>query len=260
MAISIRGFFALLAAVSMSACSAPSLSDSSGSRLPPSPLAPQPSVQQPKEAVAEQPESARDQDALRKVVSLASMSDPGSKTYKIGPRDTLEVTVFKSPELSKTVQVSETGTINFPLIGELYAAGKTAREVEQEMTKKLGAKYLQNPQISVLVKDYFSQRITMEGAVKKPGVYPIAGGLSLLQALAQAGGFEDTASHTVVLFRQVNGQRLAARYDVSSIRDGSAEDPQLEAGDVIIVSTSELKEGMNMILKLVPLATLAPYL
>ena len=157
----------------------------------------------------------------------------------------MEVTVFKAPELSKTVQVSEAGTINFPLIGELGAAGKTAREIEQEMTKRLGSKYLQNPQISVFVKEYFSQRITIEGAIKKPGVYPIAGGLSLLQAMAQAGGFEDTASHTVVLFRQVDGKRLGAKYDVSSIRDGSEEDPQLQAGDVIIVASSDLKEGMR---------------
>ena len=129
--------------------------------------------------------------------------------YKIGPRDVLEVTVFQAPELSKTFQVSEAGTINFPLIGEVDAAGRTAREIEQELRKKLGTKYLQNPQISVFVKDHFSQRITMEGAVKKPGVYPMAGGMSLLQAIAQAQGFEDTASHTVVFFRQVNGKRLA---------------------------------------------------
>ena len=102
------------------------------------------------------------------------------------------MTVFQAPELSKTIQVSEAGTINFPLIGELDAAGKTAREIEQELSKKLGTKYLQNPQISVFVKDHFSQRITVEGAVKKPGVYPIAGGMSLLQAMAEAQGFEDT--------------------------------------------------------------------
>ena len=170
------------------------------------------------------------------------------------------MTVFQAPELSKTIQVSEAGTINFPLIGELDAAGKTARDIEQELRKKLGTKYLQNPQVSVFVKDFFSQRITLEGAVKKPGVYPMAGGMSLLQAIAQAQGFEDNASKEVVLFRQANGKRLAARYDVSSIRDGDAEDPQLEAGDVIIAPTSAIREGMGYILKALPLATLAPYL
>ena len=118
----------------------------------------------------------------------AALSDPASKTYKVGPGDVLEVTVFKTPELSKNVQISEAGTINFPLIGELAVAGMTAREIEKELGQGLGAKYLQNPQISVFVKEYHSQRITIEGAVKKPGVYPIAGGLSLLQAVAQAGG------------------------------------------------------------------------
>ena len=159
----------------------------------------------------------RDQDAVRKVaLSVVSVSDPASKSYKVGPRDVLEVTVFQAPELSKTFQVSEGGTINFPLIGEVDAGGKTAREIEQELRKKLGTKYLQNPQISVFVKDHFSQRVTIEGAVKKPGVFPIPGGMTLLQAIAEAQGFDESASHEVLLFRQTNGKRLAAKYDVSS--------------------------------------------
>ena len=109
----------------------------------------------------------------------------------------LEVTVFKVPDLSKVVQVSEAGTINYPLIGELEAGGKTAREIEQDLTKLLGTKYLQNPQIGVFVKEYNSQRVTVEGAVKKPGVYPIVGGMSLLQAVATAGGFESNAEDTI---------------------------------------------------------------
>lgn len=252
-------YFVLPLLAVLGACAVSPSADVTGTRLQPRTQAVQPTAQKPQETAAQTDNP--DQEAVRKVAfSLASMSDPESKTYKIGPRDTLEVTVFKAPELSKTVQVSEVGTINFPLIGEVVAAGKTAREIEQEMTRALGSKYLQNPQISVFVKEYFSQRITMEGAVKKPGVYPIAGGLSLLQAMAQAGGFDDTASHTVLLFRQVNGKRLAGKYDVSNIRDGSEEDPQLQAGDVVIVATSDMREGMNMVLKLLPLAMLAPYL
>jgi len=217
-------------------------------------------VQAPKET-ASQSEPARDQDAVRKVaLSVASVSDPASKSYKVGPRDVLEVTVFQAPELSKTFQVSEAGTIGFPLIGEVDAGGKTAREIEQELRKKLGTKYLQNPQVSVYVKDHFSQRVTIEGAVKKPGVFPIPGGMTLLQAIAEAQGFDDSASQEVLLFRQTNGKRLAGKYDVSAIRDGSEDDPQLEAGDVIIVPNSKIKEGFGMLMKLAPLATLAPYL
>ena len=256
----VKGLLPVLAAVLVSACAASSANEIAGAGALPTALTPQSVAQQPP-ANTPQPGAAGDQDAVRKVaLSLASMSDPASKTYKIGPRDVLEVTVFKAPELSKTIQVSELGTINFPLLGELDAAGKTARDVEQELTKKLGAKYLENPQISVFVKDYFSQRVTVEGAIKKPGVYPIAGGLSLLQLIAQAQGFEDIASHEVVLFRQANGRRLAAKYDVSSIRDGSEADPQLEAGDVVIVATSDIKSGLNLVLKVIPLAAFAPYL
>ena len=250
----------MLTAALVSACAVSSVSETAGDKFPSRALSPQPAHQLSKDA-ASQPDTAHDQDAVRKVaLSVASLSDPASKSYKVGPRDVLDVTVFQAPELSKTVQVSEAGTINFPLIGELDAAGRSAREIEQEIKKKLGAKYLQNPQISVFVKDHFSQRITMEGAVKKPGVYPMAGGMSLLQAVAEAQGFDDTASKEVLLFRQVDGKRLAAKYDVSSIRDGGAEDPQLEAGDVIVVPTSTIKEGMSLLMKALPLATLAPYL
>jgi polysaccharide export outer membrane protein len=199
--------------------------------------------------------------AVRKVaLSATSMSDPSSKAYKVGPLDVLDVTVFKVPELSKSVQVSEAGTISFPLVGEVAAGGKTAREIEQSLTKLLASKYLQNPQVTVFVKEYNSQRVTIEGAVKKPGVLPMAGGLSLLQAIAQAQGLDTVAETTVVIFRVTNGKRTAAKYDISSIREGKSDDPQLQAGDVIIVPTSDVKEGINTVVKFLPLATIIPLL
>ncbi len=206
--------------------------------------------------------AARDQQAaIRKVaLTLSSASDPNSKAYRIGPRDVLEVTVFKVQDLSKVVQVSEAGTINYPLVGEVEAGGKTAREIEQNLTKLLGTKYLQNPQISVFVKEYNSQRITVEGAVKKPGMYPIVGGMSLLQAIATAGGFESNAEETVLLIRQNNGKSSAGRFDVSQMSKGRAEDVPLEAGDVIIAPTSDIKQGMEVFFRLAPLASLAPLL
>ena len=83
--------------------------------------------------------------------------------------DVLEISVFKVPELSKSVQVADTGTINMPLLGEVPAAGKTAQEIEQDLTRQLGAKYLKNPQVTVFVKDHNSQMVTIEGAVMKSG-------------------------------------------------------------------------------------------
>ncbi|MFZ1110091.1 MAG: polysaccharide biosynthesis/export family protein [Rhodomicrobium sp.] len=260
MLIAMRHFASFLVAVAVCACGVPPANEAAVLSVHPQASAEKPASEAVDDASA-QAKRPSDREAVQKVaLSLAAVSDPASKSYKVGPRDTLDITVFKTPELTKTVQVSEVGTFTYPLIGEVEAAGKTARQIESELVKRLGAKYLQNPQITVLVKDYNSQRVTLEGAIKKPGVYPLVGGLTLLQAIAQASGFEDTADHTVALFRQTNGKRLAARYDVSRIRDGQDEDPQLEAGDVIIVSTSDLKEGFSFVLKALPLVSLVPLL
>jgi polysaccharide export outer membrane protein len=191
---------------------------------------------------------------------IAVTSAPGNPGYKIGPQDVIDISVFKVAELSKSVQVSEAGTVNLPLLGEVYVQNKTARDLEKDLTGQLGKKYLQNPQVSVFVKEYNSQRITVDGAVKRPGVFPLQGGLSLLQAVALAQGLEDVSDDTVLVFREQNGQRQAARFDVSEIRAGDAEDPQLLAGDVIIAGTSDLKKGMNGFLKALPIAGLFAFL
>ena len=193
--------------------------------------------------------------AAKAANGFISASAPGNTSYKIGPHDVVEISVFKVPELSKSAQVSDIGTVNLPLLGEVPAASKTAQELERDLTKRLGAKYLQNPQVTVFVREYNSQRITVEGAVKKPGVYPLRGKTSLLQTIAQAEGFGDTADTTVVIFRQSEKGRSAARFDVSEIRSGTAEDPVLQSGDVVVVSTSALKEGLNSVMKILPLAS-----
>jgi len=253
-------FFAgLLAFSTLSGCGVPPAGDSPGGAVP---LAAAPAhsnfaVAQNSPASAPAPDGAALQKASE---NLLSLSDPKSQSYKIGPLDVLEVTVFKAPELSKVVQVSEAGTINFPLIGELPVSGKSAREVEQVLTKRLGAKYLQNPQISVFVKEHNSQRVTVEGSVKKPGVIPMAGGLTVLQAVALSGGLDESAQNTAVVFRVTDGKRYAARYDIDDIRAGRSDDPPLQSGDVIIVPSSDVKVGLNYVLRVLPLATLVPLL
>jgi len=187
---------------------------------------------------------------------LTSGAKPGSTGYKIGPLDVLEFSVFKVPELQRVAQVAETGTVNLPLVGEVQAAGKTAQQVERDLAAKLGAKYLQSPQVTILVKEFNSQRVTVEGAVKTPGVQPLRGQMSLLQVLAQAGGLDSAVSDsTVLVFRQIDGKRAAARFDIAQIRAGTANDPVVLAGDVIVAPTSAMKETFNYVLKAIPLAT-----
>ncbi|MEL6373402.1 MAG: polysaccharide biosynthesis/export family protein [Pseudomonadota bacterium] len=186
---------------------------------------------------------------------LAAPNTPGSTAYQVGPQDVLQVSVYKVAELDRVVQVSDAGTINMPLVGEIQAGGLTARGIERILTRKLGAKYLQNPQVTVFVKEHNSQRVTVEGAVKKPGMYPLKGPTSLLEFVAVAGGFEKTASETdVVIIRNKGGKRTAAKFDLSAIRAGKTKDPSLRSGDVIVVSQSGAKVAMENMLKVLPVA------
>jgi polysaccharide export outer membrane protein len=210
-------------------------------------------------AFAATPSASRSSSAAVEAANkLTAVATPGNDAYRIGPLDVLDITVFKVAELGKTVQVDGDGTINYPLIGEIPAAGKTAHELEHDLTKQLGAKYLRSPQVTVNIKEYNSQRVTVEGSVKTSGVYAIKGRTSLVQILAMAGGIDSTvASGEVVIFRTVDGTRSAARFDVDMIKKGDAEDPQLQPGDIIVVDTSATKVALRNIMSVLPLATSA---
>jgi polysaccharide export outer membrane protein len=162
------------------------------------------------------------------------------------------------PDLNKEVQVAEDGSINYPLIGEVPAGGKTAQQLEQELTKKLGVKYLRDPQVTVMIKEYNSQRVTVSGAVKTSGVYAIKGSTSLMQVVAMAGDVDTTMdSGDVVVFRTIDGQRSAAKFDIDAIKAGKASDPPVEPGDVIVVDSSATKVALHNVLMALPLATSA---
>jgi polysaccharide export outer membrane protein len=186
---------------------------------------------------------------------FTSSATPGNSAYKIGPLDVVDVAVFQVPDLTRSVQVGDTGTIRFPLVGEIQAGGKTAHQLELDLTKKLADKYLQSPQVTVFVKEYNSQRVTVEGSVRKTGVFPLKGQTTLIQMLAEAGDINnDIASGDIVIFRTIDGKRSAARFDFDAIQGGKNEDPQLQPGDVIVVDTSPGKVALDKVLKVLPLA------
>lgn len=184
----------------------------------------------------------------------APIADIGS--YKVGSLDTLEITVFRVPELSKVLTVSEAGSINFPLLGETRVVGMTASEIERELAQKLRAKYLQDPQVNVNVKDFNSQQVTIEGRVRKPGVYAMRGRMSLVQVIALGGGLDELSDEQITVSRVAGGRRVANTYDLAQIRFGSIKDPELQAGDVLYAGTSSVKETLNNIGKITPLATI----
>jgi polysaccharide export outer membrane protein len=109
--------------------------------------------------------------------------------------------------------------------------------------------------VTVFVKEYNSQRVTVEGSVRHTGVFPLKGRTTLIQGLAQAGDVDmDVASGDVVIFRTINDKRCAARFDFDSIRTGKTEDPELQPGDVIVVDTSPGKVALDKFLKVLPIA------
>jgi polysaccharide biosynthesis/export protein len=183
----------------------------------------------------------------------AGASDGTASGYAVGPLDVLEISVFKVPELSKSIQVAPTGTINLPLVGEIPAAGRTAQQIEQDLTNRLAAKYLNNPQVTVFVKEHNSQTVTVEGAVMRPGIFPIKGKLSLVQVVALAGGLNnDLYEKNVTVFSTIRNERVSKVYDIDDVRAGKAADPALRAGDIVVIDNNTGKVVLNTALKIIP--------
>lgn len=184
----------------------------------------------------------------------SAFSSDSSSGYRIGAQDVLEISVQDVPDLkNRTVQVADTGTINLPYVNEVRVAGKTTRQVERDLTAKLGV-YLQNPSVQVSLTKNNSRQVTIAGAVKKPGAYPLQGRTSLLQAIAMAGDLDDASDSTVLILRQAGNKQSAAKFDVSAIQSGKSPDPALKAGDRIIAGTSAIKKGWSNFLKALPIA------
>jgi polysaccharide export outer membrane protein len=184
----------------------------------------------------------------------------GRPEYRIGPSDLLAITVFQVQDLNREVRVNNAGQISLPLIGELDAAGQTVGELETLISKGYAARYLQNPQVSVFVKEFASQRVTIGGAVKKPGIFPLTTHLTLLQAVALSEGLSDTASQqNVIVFRTFNGRRQIARFDLAEIQKGATQDPEIIGEDVIVVDSSGGKVFLQNLVKLTPLLAIWRY-
>ena len=184
----------------------------------------------------------------------ASGAYEGGTDYRIGAQDLLEVSVFGVDELTQEVRVNSNGQISLPLVGAVMAGGRTIPELEQDIAAKLTEGYLQNPQVSVFVKEFTSQRVTLGGAVKKPGIYPITGKTTLLQAVAMAEGVTELADlGAVVLFRTIDGKRMAAVYDINEITGGRMEDPQVYGDDIVVIEQSGSKTAFRRIVESIPI-------
>ncbi len=177
----------------------------------------------------------------------------GATDYRLGAQDLIEVSVFGVGDLSRTVRVNSNGQISLPLVGGVMAGGRTIPELEEDLARRYADGYLQRPQVTIFVKEFASQRITLEGAVKAPGIYPITGRTTLLQAIAVAEGLDPLADlKGIVLFRNIDGKRMAAAYDMRELRAGTVDDPQLYGDDMIVVEQSGSKTALRRFIETVP--------
>lgn len=170
----------------------------------------------------------------------------------IAPLDHVEVTVFREPDLSAAdVTVDEGGHLVLPLVGGVEAAGKTTIQLSQLIAAKL-KQYVRDPQVAVTLKQAASRKVTVAGSVVQPGVYPIDGRITLLQAVALARGPSQVADldHTFI-FRTRDGKRSVARFDLNAIAKGKANDPEVISGDTVSVGSSGFKTAWRDILQTV---------
>jgi polysaccharide export outer membrane protein len=176
--------------------------------------------------------------------------------YRIGPLDKLSIVVFGVEDLSGKFQTDAAARLSMPLIGEVDASGRTPSELATIISGKLGARFMRDPQVTVNLEETTSQVFTVDGQVTQPGSYPVVGNMSLMRAVATAKGTGEFARlEDVVVFRMVDGQSLAALYNLGAIRRGLYADPKIYANDVIIVGDSVARRHFQQFLQITPLLT-----
>lgn len=189
--------------------------------------------------------------ALAKPDAAAIM--PLEEGYRIAPLDKLTIKVLKMEDLTGEYNVDLAGNISLPLIGEVRAVNLTTAQLDSALTTRLGEKYLENPDVSVGIKESTSRVVTVDGAVKEAGAFPTIGPTSLMRAVALAGGVtEDANPRRVAVFRSIGGQRQGAAFDLVAIRRGQAEDPQIYPGDIVVVDGSGVKEAWKRVMQAFP--------
>jgi polysaccharide export outer membrane protein len=173
------------------------------------------------------PESAKD----------GAANAVGPEDHPVGPEDLLEISVFEIPDLSRTVRVSAKGTISLPLLGEMRVDGLTSMQLETKLRDELTKRYLQDPQVSVFVREYGSKKVSVIGAVGKPGVYEMLGSRTLLEILSQAGGLTPQAGAELYVIRPgkdgTGGEKLTVSVNDLMISRNPALNLAIQPGDII---------------------------
>jgi polysaccharide export outer membrane protein len=165
------------------------------------------------------------------IAAMGATAAAQISNYMIGAQDVLTISVFDEPSLSGKYAVELDGSLSFPLVGRLKAAGLSLRDFESDLRNRLASGYFRNPRITVAIEQYRSQRVFVVGAVKDPGTYSLTGDMSLIEVLSKAGSTTDSAGDEVMLIRG-HGRTSATLPDA-----GAADD------DVIRVNLKDFQAG-----------------
>jgi polysaccharide export outer membrane protein len=161
-----------------------------------------------------------------------------SDEYVIGAEDVLSIVVWKEPDFTRTVPVRPDGMITIPLAGDIKAAGLTVRQLQENLNKQLTA-FVANPEVSVSVQEFRSKKFNIVGQVSKPGAYPLTGRMTILDAIALAGGFRDFAKSKkiYVLRTSADGKQLKLPFNYNEVIKGNQMNTnvELESGDTLVV-------------------------
>lgn len=178
----------------------------------------------------------------------------GAYDVPIGPLDVLKISVFRVPDLSGEYQVDARGMIDLPLLGNVAVRDLNSDTLARELERQYGAKYLQNPEITVRIQTTNQLNVTIEGGVNAPGVYSLPGKTTLTGAVALARGINpaDSNPKRIAIFRKQDGKTVAAAFDLISIRHGDMVDPMIYPGDTIVVDASRIRSIYRDLLQTLP--------
>lgn len=207
-------------------------------------------------ACADSPEPVIGAAATQPVPELgqADYAWTRSQTYLLRASDKISVNVFREPDFSlSSVQIGVEGNISMPMLGSIPAAGMTAKALEEDITARLARVGLKSPSVAVNISEYASHLVTVEGAVREPGVYTFQPGARLSSAVALASGPERTAKTSqVAVFRETAEGIAVAKFDYAMISQGTMLDPVLEPGDRVVMGTDGLSVFWQDFLRAVP--------
>lgn len=197
-----------------------------------------PRAQQPQPIASSGPGSSQEAQGEANIPAEKLDSTASDQDYVIGPQDLLAINVWHEPELSQSVPVRPDGKISLPLIGDLEVSGLTPHELQGRLAKELDA-YIHKPQVTVIVREVNSRKFYMIGEVERPGAYPLTPSMTVLDALATAGGFRDFAKvqQMYLLRRRPDGSRTRIHFDFKAAVNGKASyrDIELQVGDTLVV-------------------------